>query len=438
MSTVRGSSVKSVYLIALSGLLLLCLCCPMADAADVYFDITSSGAKKIDIALPFFSCDKAEQNVLLQEIHQTFRKDFEFSGRFNVMDVSPFFPATETEIINPDFDQFYLVGIQSLLTGHLSISDSGEYQLSMRLFDVRMGQQIVGIRYTTPLSGIRSTVHKFADEVQYRLTGERGVSDTRIAFTCRRTGNTEIYIVDPDGSNLEQITQNATINISPTWSTDNSKLFFTSYLADRPDLYTIELSNKTVTPILKGGMNITPSMSPDGIHLAVSVSYDGDPEIIIYNMETQKKRRITFAPGVDTNPAFAPNGRELAFVSDRTGQPQVYIMDIEGANTRRLTKIGNYNTAPDWSPRGDWIAYHSRRDGVFDIWMIHPDGSDEHPVTSEAGHNEDPTFARDGRHLAFISTRDNIKSLYVMDISGRNVRQVIKSLGGCGNPAWSR
>ncbi|HPQ42442.1 MAG TPA: Tol-Pal system beta propeller repeat protein TolB, partial [bacterium] len=358
--------------------------------------------------------------------------------RFNVIDISSFYPSSNTEIVNPDFNQFYLVGIQSLLTGHLSREESGDYRVSMRLFDVRMGQQIVGIRYTTALSGMRSVVHKFADEVQYRLTGERGVNDTRIAFTCRRTGHSEIYIADPDGNNLTQITRNSSINLSPAWTIDNTKLVFTSYLEDRPDLYSIELSNGDVTPLLRGGMNITPSVSPDGLHVAVSVSYDGDPEIIIYNMDTQKRRRITFSPGVDTNPSFAPNGRELAFVSDRTGEPQVYIMDIEGANTRRLTKIGNYNTAPDWSPRGDWIAYHSRRDGVFDIWLIHPDGSDEHPVTSEAGHNEDPTFARDGRHIAFISTRDGVKGLYVMDLTGRNVRRVINSLGGCANPAWSQ
>ncbi|MBN1296335.1 Tol-Pal system beta propeller repeat protein TolB [bacterium] len=407
-------------------------------AADVYFDITASGAKKIDIALPLFSCETNEQEILLREIHQTFKQDFDFSGRFNVIDISPFYPSSTTEIVNPDFGQFYLVGIQSLVTGHISRTEHGEYKISMRLFDVRMGQQIVGIRYTTPVSGIRSVVHKFADEVQYRLTGERGVNDTRIAFTCRRTGQTEIYTVDPDGNNLAQITQNNTINISPAWSVDNTKLFFTSYLQNKPDLYSVELATNTTTPLLHGGMHITPAVSSDGIHLALSVSFDGDPEILIFNMETGKQRRITFSPGVDTNPTFAPNGRELAFVSDRTGQPQVYVMDIEGANLRRLTSVGTYNTAPDWSPRGDWIAYHSRRDGVFDIWMIHPNGSDEHPVTSEAGHNEDPAFARDGRHLVFTSTRDGVKGLYVMDVSGRHVRRVIPSLGGCGNPAWSR
>lgn len=407
-------------------------------AADVYFDITASQAKKIDIALPLFNSDLTGQADLLREIHTVFKQDFDFSGRFNVIDISPFFPSSQKEIVNPDFGQYYLVGVQSLLTGHISAGDSGDYKVSIRLFDVRMGQQVVGIRYTTPLSGIRSVIHKFADEVQYRLTGERGINDTRIAFTSRRTGNAEVYTIDPDGSNLTQITRNGSINLSPAWSVDNSKLYVTSYQQKFPDLYVIELSDSKMSPVLQGSMYITPSPNPDSVHVALTASYDGDPEIAIYDIDTRKLRRVTFSSGVDTNPVFAPNGRELVFVSDRTGSPQLYVMDIDGANIRRLTKVGNYNTAPDWSPRGDWIAYHSRRDGVFDIWMIRPNGSDEHPVTSQAGHNEDPSFGRNGRHLSFTSTRDGSKGLYVMDISGRNIRRIVHAMGGCENPSWSR
>ncbi len=405
---------------------------------DVYFDITATEAKKIDLALPLFNTDIEDQAELLKKIHSIFTHNFEFSGRFNVIDISPFFPVSDREIINPDFNQYYLVGIQSLLTGYISKTDSGEYRISMRLFDVRMGQQVVGIRYTTPLSGIRSTVHKFSDEVQYRLTGERGINDTRIAFTSRRTGTSEVYMIDPDGSNLTQITRNSSINLSPAWSSDNSTLFFTSYMDRFPDLYKINLDSMETTSLIQGGMNITPSPSPDGVHVVLSASYDGVPEVMLFNLETQSRRRLTFSPGVDTNPVFAPNGREIVFVSDRTGTPQLFIMDIDGANVRRLTHTGTYNTSPDWSPRGDWIVYHSRRDGMFDIWLIRPDGTDEHPLTSGSGNNQDPAFARNGRHIVFTSTRRGTRDIYVMDLSGRRVHRIHHSESGCANPAWSR
>ncbi len=410
---------------------------PAVFATEVYFDITASQARRIDIALPYFTCSTEGEDALLQEIHKTFTQDLEFSGRFNVVDISRFFSGGSTEIVNPDFRAWYLVGIQTLLTGHV-IRTETDVEVNVRLFDIQMGQQIVGVRYKSPLSEVRAVVHKFADEVQFRLTGERGINYTQIAFTSNHTGNKEVYNVDTDGGNLTQLTRNGSINISPCWAPDNTRIALTSFKDGHPDLFTLDPKSRVFSPIIQGGMNITPVFSPDGDKIAFSKSFDGDPEIVIYDLARKKQRRITFAPGVDTNPTFAPNGRELAFVSDRSGSPQIYVMDIDGTNVRRLTRVGNYNTSPDWSPRGDLIAYHSRREYVFNIWLIRPDGSDEHPVTSEAGHNEDPTWARDGRHLAFISTRKGGKGLYVMDLSGRAIRPVLVHHGSCENPSWSR
>jgi TolB protein len=405
--------------------------------AEVQVEINSTEAKKIDIAIPLFTCSQAGNEALLEEIKQIFSQDLDFSGRFNVVDISGFAPAGSTEIVTPDFKAWYLVGIQALITGHIVPGDK-DLEINMRLFDVPMGQQVVGIRYQVPPPKIRAVVHKFADEIQYQLTGERGINFSKIAFVSNRSGNQELYMVDPDGGDLVQITRNGSINMSPCWSPDGSMLYCTSYISKHPDLYVLNIEDKKLKPVVKGGMNITPSLSPDGKTLAFSKSFDGDPEIVLINIESNTQKRITFTPGVDSNPSFSPNGQELAFSSDRSGNPQIFVMDIDGANVRRLTYQGAYNTAPEWSPRGDWIVYHSRLDGVFDIWMIQPNGLDEHALTGEAGQNEDPTWARDGRHIAFVSTRSGSKGLYVTDISGRLVKPIVVQHGECINPSWSR
>ncbi len=408
-------------------------------SADVYFDITSQASKRIDIALPYINMADKTDETLVSEIHDTFSKDLSFSGRFNVIDISRFFPTDNREITSPDFQAWYLVGIQSLLTGFLKREEDGDMiELNLRLYDSQMGQQIVGKKYKAPFSELRTIIHKFADEAQYNLTGEKGINFSKIAFTLSAGDKSEVYTIDPDGRNLTQVTHNGAINLSPAWEPDNTKIYLTSYVKNRPDLYAVDTETKSMKLILDGGMFITPEVSPDGKLLAFSESFEGDPEICILNLENGEKRRITFSPGVDSNPTFAPNSREIAFTSDRTGQPQVYIMGVDGSNVRRLTFKGVYNTSPDWSPRGDWVAYHSRREGVFDIWLIHPDGSDDHPITLEAGHNEDPSWARDGRHLAFISTRNGGKGLYVMDLTGRSVRPLLVHRGTVKNPAWSR
>ncbi len=426
---------RTSFIISIFSILVLTT---LGHAADIYFDINSTSSRRIDIALPYFSSSMDNTTSLKQDIIQTFKNDLEFSGRFNVLDISREYPTGTTENLNPDLGAWYLVGVQALVSGHISQGEGELLELSIRCFDVQMGQQIIGILYKTPVSMVRTVIHKFADEIQFRLTGERGINYTRIAFNSNYTGNSEIYAIDPDGGNLVQLTRNGSINLSPAWSSDNSTIYFTSFIDKHPDLFALNIEKKGVTSLIKGGMNITPATSSDGDKVALSISYDGDPEIVIYDVNSKTKKRITFSSGVDSNPTFAPNGRELAFVSDRSGTPQIYVMDIDGSNVRRLTKIGSYNTSPDWSPRGDWITYQSRRDGMFDIWLIHPDGSDEHPVTSDSGQNEDPCWARDGRHLAFVSTRSGGKGLFIMDISGQLTKPVLVQYGICGNPSWSR
>jgi TolB protein len=404
---------------------------------EVNLDISAAESKRIDIALPLFSSTLDNPDAVLSEIHQIFTKDLELSGRFNVVDISKFYPAGKTETVNPDFHAWYLVGIQDLITGHV-VQTGDDLELNMRLFDVMMGQQIVGIRYKTPSTKVRTAINKFCDEIQFRLTGEKGINDTRITFTTNSTGNSEIYCIDPDGNDLFQVTRNKSINLSPTWSPDGTKIYFTSYKDSSPDIFIYNLEDNSVKPIAKKGMNITPCVSPDGKKLTFSKSFDGDPEIVIFDLERKTEKRITNTQGVDTGPTFSPNGQEIAFVSDRGGNPQIYIMDADGADIRRLSKVGDYNTSPDWSPRGDWIVYHSRREGTFDLWIIRPDGNDEHALTGEAGNNEDPSFARDGRHIAFISSRDGERSLYITDITGRSVNKVLTQHGTCSNPSWSR
>ncbi len=410
---------------------------PSVQALDVVLDITSGEAKPIDIALPFFTCAQPGNESIIEEIHRIFVQDLEYSNRFTVVDISRFFPTGTTEMTNPNFKEWYLAGIAALITGHINMGGD-EIEVNMRLFDVPMGNQIIGVRYKTPYAKLRTVIHKFADEVQFRLTGERGISFSQISFVSNKSGHQEIYVVDPDGGLLQEITANGTTNLSPAWAPGGGKIYYTSYAGGRPDLYVYDLESSKSSPLVKGGMNITPAISADGQFLTWSMSFDGDPEIVVAPVSGKSPKRLTSTPGVDCNPSFSPGGNELVFTSDRSGDPQLYIMDIEGGNLRRLTVTGDYNTAADWSPRGDWIVYHSRREGVFNLWLVHPDGSDDHQVTADAGHNEDPCFARDGRHFTFISSRNGGKGLYISDLSGQKVRPVLIMHGICANPSWSR
>jgi TolB protein len=86
------------------------------------------------------------------------------------------------------------------------------------LFDVIKGSFIAGKRYFGNPDDLRLISHKFSDEVMYRLTGQKGIFLTKIAFVSDRSGKKEIYLMDYDGHNLTPVTNHRSITLSPAWS----------------------------------------------------------------------------------------------------------------------------------------------------------------------------------------------------------------------------
>ena len=75
-----------------------------------------------------------------------------------------------------------------------------------------------------------------------------------------------------------------------------------------------------------GGLNIAPTLSPDGNYLAFATSQDGNSEIYKLDTRTKASQRLTINPGGDLSPSWSPTGREIAFTSDRGGGPQIFVM----------------------------------------------------------------------------------------------------------------
>jgi TolB protein len=146
-------------------------------------------------------------------------------------------------------------------------------------------------------------------------------------------------------------------------------------------------------------------------------------------------KKLTFTHGIDVSPSVSPDGKSIAFVSDRGGTPQIYVMRSDGSEVRRVTFEGSYNTSPCWSPSGDRIAFSGRR-GKNQIFTIKPDGSELMQLT-DSGNNEDPSFSPDGRYITFMSDRDRTKSIYIMRANGESQRRITPKDMRAFGPRWS-
>ncbi|MGH7663992.1 MAG: hypothetical protein ACRENI_06815 [Gemmatimonadaceae bacterium] len=286
----------------------------------------------------------------------------------------------------------------------------------------------------------RWAVHGIADEVERWITGVQGIAQTRVLYAH----GGRAYVVDSDGASPVAVTDAADGKaLSPAWHPSGRFMAF-SAMGDRGTQIVVrDLGARTSRRLVAtpGGLNITPTFSPDGSALVYAHGEEVGTNLFVADpFGTGGGRQITVGRGSDNvSPSFAPGGERLAFTSGRSGHPEVYIMDADGANAELLTPFAFgdqfYRSNPDWSPDGRSIAFQSLIDGRFQIMTISLRDRTIRQHTSE-GANEDPSWAPDGQHVVFTSTRTGAKQLFVLDVESGRVRQLTHA-GDARMSAWS-
>ena len=399
-----------------------------SEASEVYISSTKT-ATKISVVVPDFVReggfqDKEGRDTKMADI---LADDLNFSG---------YFDAKRVKEVKGDPSAWASLQVADVVQGSYS-TDGRDIEIQGKVIDAARGAVVLSRTYPEALRAMRSRIHKFADEVIFQLTGEKGICQTKIAFVSDMTGSNELYISDYDGHGVYMMTRDRGTCLLPAWSPSGSYITYTSYKRVNPDLWWVSSSAKSRGIIsFYPGLNSASAWSPDGNRIALTLSKDGNAEIYTMNRDGAGLKRLTINGGIDTSPTWSPNGREIAFNTDRSGTPQIYVMDSDGGNVRRLTYMGKYNASPAWSPTGEKIAYVAREDGLFNIYTMDITGGNVTRLTYRKGHNENPSWSPDGKHIVFSSTRSGGKALYVMDANGGNPRKLPIS-GDCQTPAWS-
>ncbi len=176
---------------------------------------------------------------------------------------------------------------------------------------------------------------------------------TRIAFASSRTGNFEIYTMRVDGSDVRQLTSHPGIDNAPTWSPNSQQIAFTSERSGQSHLFIMSADGGPVTRLPTGGGKVDrPTWSPAPFnYVAYSAEVPGGNQIRMIELGTNKVTSLTDAfQGNNESPSVAPNGRHIAFVTTQWGKEHIVIIGRDGKLERRVTTTGN-NKYPSWSHR---------------------------------------------------------------------------------------
>ncbi|HWR17266.1 MAG TPA: Tol-Pal system beta propeller repeat protein TolB [Terriglobales bacterium] len=428
----------------------LVLSSPLFAQTDWIKTGTGLGVEQVRLAVPDFQpVSNAGQTASLNKVfNDTLWNDLNNSGIFEMVSKS-FYPLQtpgRPEEVKADAWSNEPPKAGMLAFGNLDASQQ-DIIVQGWLVDVKnpSGPPVLAKQYREPASeaSARSIAHKFANEIIYRLGGGlNGITETKIYFISNRTGNKEVWSMDYDGNSQHQLTKLGSIALSPRISPDNSRVAFTSFSRGvELRMYSLELGRLVSFPSY-GGTNTSPAWSSDGSKIAFSSSRNGDPEIYIADANGSNLKRVTAYKGPDVSPVWNPKtNAQIAWVSGRTGLPQIYIMDSDGTNVQRITDQG-YAVSPSWSPNGQYLAfawirhYGPGAPGNQDIYVMDIASKRIVQLTSGGGRNDFPSWSPDNRHIVYQSDRNGRWQIWSMLADGTKQQQLTKS-GENTQPNWS-
>ncbi len=266
-------------------------------------------------------------------------------------------------------------------------------------------------------------------------------TNTRIAFYTGRDGNTEVYAMDPDGTNPTRLTNNPANdgNSTGAWSPDGTKIAFNSNRDGNVEIYTMNADGTNPIRLTANSTyESTPLWSPDGTKIAFYSDRDGNGEVYVMNTDGTSQVRLTNNAVTDVPESWSPDGSKISFYSERDGNRNVYVMNSDGTNQTRLTSNATFDANSSWSPDGTKLAFQSDRDGNHELYVMNSDGTNQTRLTNNSSGDNSPSWAPDGTKIAFYSDRDGPNpQIYVMNTDGTNQTRITPNTAGEGVPSWS-
>ena len=398
--------------------------------AQFRVEVTGVGLTQLPIAIAPFRGDAESQ----QKIAAIVQADLERSGQFRAVDASAGAGLDETS--RPDLSPWRQKTADSLAVGSVSRLADGRFDVRFRLWDVVRGQSLMAEGFVVVAADLRLAAHRTADMIYEKLTGEKGVFSTRIAYVTKAGTRYNLWVADADGENAQSALASAEPIISPAWSANGRQLAYVSFESRKPVVYVHDVAtgNRRLIANFRGS-NSAPAWAPDGRSLAVTLTRDGGSQIYTIPATGGEARRLTQSGSIDTEPLYTADGRSLYFVSDRGGSPQVYRMPSNGGEPQRVTFTGTYNISPSLSPDGRWLAYISRISGAFKLQVMELATGNVQSVTDTTA-DESPSFAPNGRLIIYATRQGGAEALMTTTLDGKIKARLPGRGGDIREPDW--
>ncbi|MBA2650655.1 MAG: Tol-Pal system beta propeller repeat protein TolB [Tatlockia sp.] len=403
--------------------------------SSLIFAVDLELTQGINSALPI-AIDSFGYDAVGQQLAQVVNNDLNFSGQFKIL------PAPQQGAV--PLSLWRQAGADSVLSGQVSRIGYNRFEVSYKLVDaVQNGKVLLAKNYQINANEARALAHHISDDVYEKLTGDRGIFSTRIAYILvQRSGQNKakyfLEIADVDGFNPRSLLVSTEPIMSPTWSPDGRQIAYVSFEKKKAQIFSISIeTGKRLLLTDFAGINQAPAWSIDGRNMAVVLSKGGAPKIYSVDLSNGAMKQLTFGEAIDTEPRYAPDGKSLLFTSGRGGSPQIYRLSLTDGAIKRMTYEGNYNARASYTPDQKHIVMLHRGDKNFNIG-IQDLASGQVSQLTFSSFDESPSVSPNGRMILYATRGAQDKGiLALVSIDGRTKLKLPARDGDIQDPAWS-
>ncbi len=401
-----------------------------AALAQFRVEISGVGATQLPIAVTRFR----DEEKAPQPVAAIVRADLERSGYFRPIDGNG---AALDETSRPVMSDWRAKNVDALAAGSMLKLADGRYDVRFKLWDVVKGSDLGGQASAVDPADLRLAAHRIADIIYEKLTGDRGVFSTRIAYVTKGGGRYTLRVADADGEGGQVALNSPEPIISPSWSPNGLELAYVSFENQKAVIYAQEVATgkRRVVANFRGS-NSAPAWSPDGSTMVATLSREGGSQLFLMDRNGGNVRRLTSSSSIDTEPVFSADGKTIYFISDRSGGPQIYRVGAGGGNPERITFVGSYNVSPAISPDGRTLAYISRSGNVFRLHTLDLSPGAQPVALTDTVDDESPSFAPNGKLIIYATRADGRDVLMTTTLDGRIKARLVSTTADVREPAW--
>ena len=238
-----------------------------------------------------------------------------------------------------------------------------------------------------PATGDATNISRAPDsEERYGCFSPDG---TRVAFISDRSGVPNLYVMNVDGSDIKRIVGTPDTCYMPSWA--GERIAFGKHGAEAR----IASVKSDGTGLVDLGLGHDPAYSPDGKLMTFTGHVEGGVTVFVMNADGSNRRRLV--PGVNRRgavfPSFAPDGKSVAYSGEVGEALELFTVGLDGTPPVQVTRTGEICTPAAWSPDGKWLSfrrtdeaywrdpartkavYAEKPAGKRPVWVVRPDGT---------------------------------------------------------------